>query len=48
MEPFQASTVRLFYGKAMLILGSQYSEGKVTVKASSEGLKSATTIITIE
>ena len=47
-EPFQASTVRLFYGKAMLILGSQYSEGKVTVKASSEGLKSATTIITIE
>jgi len=37
-EPFQASQIKLFYGKAMLILASGQTKGKVEVTANSKGL----------
>lgn len=40
-EPFQADYRKLFYGKAMLIVRTQESKGKIQVTAQSEGLKEA-------
>ena len=37
-EPFQANYIRLFYGKAMLILRSDLHKGNVEVTATSKGL----------
>ncbi|MBK9105276.1 MAG: DUF4982 domain-containing protein [Saprospiraceae bacterium] len=48
MEPFQANQVRLFYGKAMLILHSSLSKGEIRVTASSKGLSDDTTTIKVE
>ena len=43
---FQADSINLFYGKAMLILGSGLEEGKTKVTASSKGLiKGKTSVI---
>jgi len=37
-EPFQANYIRLFYGKAMLILRSDLQKGNIEVTATSKGL----------
>jgi beta-galactosidase len=47
-ESFQANQVSLFYGKAMIIIGSDFNTGEVTVSATSPGLVKDTESITIE
>jgi beta-galactosidase len=47
-EPFQGTQIKLFYGKAMLILGSGLQKGKVEVTANSEGLVKAMENIVVE
>ncbi|MFB6318848.1 glycoside hydrolase family 2 TIM barrel-domain containing protein [Saccharicrinis sp. FJH54] len=42
---FQSNSVDLFYGKAMLIVQSGFEPGKITVEASTEGLKKAVTTL---
>lgn len=32
-EPFQSNKVKLFYGKALVIIGSEKLEGKVVIEA---------------
>lgn len=47
LDPFQGNKVKLFYGKAMIILsGSKKGESKVSV--SSQGLAAASTLIKID
>ena len=47
MEPFQASQIRLFYGKAMLIIRSEQKKGEIGVVASGgELIRDKTKIIT--
>ena len=48
MEPFQSNQVKLFYGKAMLILRSASDRGTIKVTASASELNKATTTITVE
>jgi beta-galactosidase len=48
MTSFQSNSINLFYGKAMLIVKSDYSKGKIEVKASSDGLKDARVTIKME
>ncbi|GGK10328.1 beta-galactosidase [Yeosuana aromativorans] len=38
--PFQSNTIKLFYGKAMVIVGSNNNQSDLLVKATSKGLKS--------
>ena len=45
---FQADNVKLFYGKAMLIIGSGFKPGKVQITCSSKGLKTGKTQIKIQ
>jgi beta-galactosidase len=40
MNSFKSKSVDLFYGKAMLIIGSEFSAGELDLSVSSEGLKS--------
>jgi beta-galactosidase len=37
-DPFQANYVNLFYGKAMIILGSRFEKGEINITATSNGL----------
>jgi beta-galactosidase len=46
-HPFKSKNIPLFYGKAMLILGSEYETGKITVEASATDLKSDKTLLLI-
>ena len=46
-HPFKSKNIALFYGKAMLIVGSEYESGKITVEVSTKNLKSAKTILLI-
>ncbi|HUT63853.1 MAG TPA: DUF4982 domain-containing protein, partial [Anaerolineae bacterium] len=49
LEPFQANSRKLFYGKAMLILRSiEKQSGEVSITAHAEGLKMGQTRIHIE
>jgi beta-galactosidase len=48
LEPFQADSRKLFYGKAMLILRSGNETGECIVKAASNGLESTITKIKID
>jgi beta-galactosidase len=48
LESFQADNIKLFYGKALLILKSDFKKGNVEVTASSKGLAKITTVIKIE
>jgi beta-galactosidase len=48
VDPFQATFVHLFYGKAMIILQSGKQKGEIRVTASSEGLKNETKILKAE
>ncbi len=45
--PFKSNQVNLFYGKAMLIVGSEFAKGSVTIEAAVKGLKSAKTSISM-
>jgi beta-galactosidase len=47
-EPFQSGKVRLFYGKAILIVRSGTKSGKVTTTASSKGLADGQLTISVE
>ena len=47
-EPFQSNSVKLFYGKAMLILASDIRKGIAEVKVKSTGLLEDTIKIVIE
>ncbi len=46
-EPFQADSIDLFYGKAMLILRSGHEAGRVRVTATGEGLEGARTTLQV-
>jgi beta-galactosidase len=48
VDPFQATFVHLFYGKAMIILQSGKQKGEIRVTASSEGIKNETKILKAE
>jgi beta-galactosidase len=47
-EPFQADYVRLFYGKAMIILKSDRAPGTITAKVAAEGLEGDAVDIRVE
>jgi beta-galactosidase len=47
-EPFQANHVRLFYGKAMIIVASEDNKGEIKIAASSEGLTKDTKLLKVE
>lgn len=47
-EPFQSDKVRLFYGKAMLILQSGMDTGKVTIKIKAKGLKEGMAVVHVK
>jgi beta-galactosidase len=48
MEPFQANTVKLFHGKAMLGVGMGATKGNLKVEANSKGLSGAVLSIKTE
>ena len=48
IDPFQANQVKLFYGKAMVIVRSVMESGKVELKASAKGLSDAQATIQVE
>lgn len=48
LDPFQADYVRLFFGKALFIIRSDYKKGDVEVTATSKGLKKSTVTVEIE
>lgn len=48
LEPFKANKRKLFYGKAMLIVGTKGEDGKIKVKASSGGLESAEVVLNVK
>jgi beta-galactosidase len=48
MTSFRSKTVNLFYGKAMLIVRSKTTKGRIDVKAISHGLKDAKVTIKTE
>ena len=48
MELFQADKVRLFYGKAMLILRSSPAKGEIRVTASADGMSAVATTIKVD
>lgn len=45
---FKSNSVQLFYGKAMLIAGAEFTKGNVTVEATSRGLKSKKIVLQIK
>jgi beta-galactosidase len=47
-EPFQSSTVKLFYGKAMVILRSGFEKGTLNLTAASKGWSEESIQISIE
>ena len=47
-ESFQASIIKLFYGKAMIIVGSEYTKGTVEITTTADGLKKAVASIVVE
>ncbi|MBW6500074.1 MAG: DUF4982 domain-containing protein [Bacteroidales bacterium] len=48
LDPFQADFVRLFYGKALLIVQSGFEKGDVEITASSAGLAVKSALIKVE
>jgi beta-galactosidase len=48
MDAFQTTSVQLFYGKAMLIIGSENQEGVINVQANGTGLKSEKVELRVE
>jgi beta-galactosidase len=47
-EPFHSQTVQLFYGKAMLIVGSEMKTGTVKINATSKDLKGENVVLKVE
>jgi len=47
-ESFQANHITLFYGKAMIIVDSEYTKGIVEVTTTADGLKKAVASIVVE
>lgn len=47
-DPFQANTVKLFYGKAMIILGSGLEKGEVKITASANGMSKETVTVKVQ
>ena len=45
MATFKSNYVKLFYGKAMLIVGAEFTKGNVTVEATSKGLKNENVVL---
>ncbi len=48
MNPFTSDSVPLFHGKAMIIVGSDYTKGSLTIEVTADGLKKSETKISIE
>jgi beta-galactosidase len=48
MNPFQSGSVSLFYGRAMIIVGSEYTKGTANIEVSSENVKKDKVTITIQ
>ena len=48
VEPFQANQVKLFYGKAMIIIGSGLEKGEVKVTVDAKGLVKNTSLIKMQ
>lgn len=48
MNPFTSDSVPLFYGKAMIIVGSETLKGIVTIEVATDGLKKGETTIRIK
>lgn len=48
MNPFTSDSVPLFYGKAMIIVGSEVSNGILTIEVTSGGLKKGESKLTIQ
>lgn len=48
MASFKSNSVQLFYGKAMLIVASEFTKGNVTVEATSKGLKNEKVVLEIK
>jgi len=48
MDEFQSDKVRLFYGKAMVILQSGFDTGDLELTASSEGLVKQSVVVTVQ
>lgn len=48
MNSFKSESIPLFFGKAMLIVGSGFDKGKVKIEVSSEELKTATMEVVIK
>jgi beta-galactosidase len=48
VEEFQSSEITLFYGKAIMIVGSEHTKGDIKVSATSDQLIKAGTIIKVE
>jgi beta-galactosidase len=47
-ESFQSDSIKLFYGKAMIIVGSEFKRGNVEITSSAADLKKAVANIVIE
>jgi beta-galactosidase len=47
-DPFQANYVNLFYGKAMIIVGSGFEKGNINITATSNGLAKDLKLIKVE
>lgn len=47
-EPFKSNFVKLFYGKAMIILGYDFDKGKAKITAKGDNLKNSSVEIIIE
>lgn len=47
-NPFKSKSVNLFYGKAMLIIGSEFTKGFIDIELSSAGLRNAKTTIEVK
>ena len=48
LDPFQATSVKLFYGKALLIIRSDLQKGDVEVAATSKGLAKKSAVVRVE
>lgn len=48
LEPFQAETIKLFYGKAMVIVGSGFKKGTLEINANSDGFNKSVTTIEVQ
>lgn len=47
-NPFQSDSVPLFYGKAMLIVGSNFTDGEIEIETETENLKTASVTIEVK